>query len=385
MTLDAPASLAFVAPDEYPMIREAADRLLDDHAAAAVEDWPAIHAALAEAGLLAAPMRDVDGAMDDARVVALVAESIGERGLVSPFVVSCAVAGRALERAGWRAISDAGARIARAELIATVAWYEDDGLLLGAAPSARLRHVADGLVLDARKRAVPFGAQAGLLLVPARLDAESVLLAIEVDRGGAAARLAKGGIGIAPCETIDGQPAAEIRFDGLAVDAGAILARGKEADRLLAWMRDAWIAANCADALGAMRRLVSMTGEYLGMRQQFGTPIGQNQALRHRFVELHLAIREVEATCEYAAVSIDRVDAAAQRARAVDVAHHAAARAAWRIAQECVQMHGGIGMAAETPVGGYFKRLLGFALRCGDEDVALARLAAFPTAAGSAA
>src|SRR5690606_40731562 len=163
MTLDAPASLAFVAPDEYPMIREAADRLLDDHAAAAVEDWPAIHAALAEAGLLAAPMRDVDGAMDDARVVALVAESIGERGLVSPFVVSCAVAGRALERAGRRAASDAGARIARAELIATVAWYEDDGLLLGAAPSARLRHVADGLVLDARKRAVPFGAQAGLL------------------------------------------------------------------------------------------------------------------------------------------------------------------------------------------------------------------------------
>ena len=87
------------------------------------------------------------------------------------------------------------------------------------------------------------------------------------------------------------------------------------------------------------------------------------------------AIREVEATCEYAAVALDRADAPA-RARAADIAHHATVRAAWKVSQECVQMHGGIGMAAETPVGGYFKRLLGLALRCGDEDAALARLAA---------
>src|SRR5690606_31060489 len=99
----------------------------------------------------------------------------------------------------------------------------------------------------------------------------------------------------------------------------------------------------------------------------------------HRFVDLHLAIREVEATCEYAAVALDRADAPA-RARAADIAHHATVRAAWKVSQECVQMHGGIGMAAETPVGGYFKRLLGLALRCGDEDAALARLAAHASA-----
>ena len=380
MTIDATAScaaLAFVAPDEYPMIREAAARLLDDHAGATGARWPAAHVALANAGLLAAPMRDVDGAMDDARVAALVAEAIGERDIVSPFAVSCAVAGCALERAGWPAASRHAARIASGESIATLAWYEDDGLLLGAAPAARLHPSADGFVLDGCKRAVPFGAQASLLLVPAMADAERVLVAIA-----SGARDAAGGMEITPRETIDGQPAADIRFDRLAVEAEAILARGREADRLLAWMRDAWLAANCADALGAMRRLVAMTGEYLGVREQFGAPIGQNQALRHRFVDLHLALREVEATCEYAALGIDRADAEAERARAVGIAHHATARAAWRIAQECVQMHGGIGMAAETPVGGYFKRLLGFVLRCGDEDIALARLAtaAMPSA-----
>src|SRR5690606_12258263 len=181
-----------------------------------------------------------------------------------------------------------------------------------------------------------------------------------------------------PCATVDGMPSADLRFEAFAIGANAVVARGADAERLLAWMHDAWRVASFADALGAMRRLVEMTGEYLRVRQQFGAAIGQNQALRHRFVDLHLAIREVEATCEYAAVAIDRADAQG-RAHAVDIAHYASLRAAWRVAQECVQMYGGIGMAAETPVGAYFKRLLGLALRCGDEDAALARLAAAAT------
>ncbi len=259
-----------------------------------------------------------------------------------------------------------------------MAWYEEDGLPLGVAPHARLAPSADGYILDGRKRAVPFGAEAGLLLVPATMGADPVLVAVDTGIGvdaAATGQRAAGRIDIAPCETIDGQPAADIRFDSLGLAPSALVARGDEAERLLAWMLDAWRVASFADALGAMRRLVEMTGEYLQVRQQFGAAIGQNQALRHRFVDLHLAIREVEATCEHAAVAIDAADAGA-RAHAVDIAHYATVRAAWLVAQECVQMHGGIGMAAETSVGAYFKRLLGLALRCGDEDAALARLAA---------
>lgn len=372
----ATTALAFVAPDEHPMIREAAGRLLDDHAGPSAARWAETHAALAAAGLLAAPMRDVEGAMDDARVAALIAEAIGERNIVSPFAVSAAVAARGLERAGWpAAAAGIGRRLAGGELVATIAWYEDDGLLLGTMAGTRLDPAAGGLVLTGCKRAVPFGAEAGLLLVPAMADGEQVLLGIGNGAEAAGAATGATGIEVASCGTIDGQPAADIRFDGFPVTAAAIISRGAQADALLAWMRDAWLAVNFADALGAMRRLVDMTGAYLGVRQQFGAAIGQNQALRHRFVDLHLAIREVEATCEYAAVAIDRADAA-ERARAVGIAHYATVRAAWRIAQECVQMHGGIGMAAETPVGGYFKRLLGLTLRCGDEDAALARLAA---------
>ncbi len=371
-------TLAFVAPDEYSMIRDAAARLLDDRAGVPAERWAQVHAALADAGLLAAPMRDAEGGMDDARVVAIVAEEIGRRGVVSPFGISAAVAARAIERAGWAGAGAIGPRLAAGELVATVAWHEDDGLPAIDAPAVRLAPAGDGFALDGHKRAVPFGAEAGLLLVPATMDAGHALVALQVDAQ-AQATAGAGRLEVVPAPAIDGMPSADIRFDALPIPASAVVARGEDARGLLGWMRDAWRVASCADALGAMRRLVEMTGEYLRVRQQFGAPIGQNQALRHRFVDLHLAIREVEATCEYAAVSLDRADAQA-RAHAADIAHYATVRAAWRVSQECVQMHGGIGMAAETPVGGYFKRLLGFALRCGDEDAALARLAARTTA-----
>src|SRR5690606_3340968 len=293
---------------------------------------------------------------------------------VSPFGISAAVAARAIERAGWAGAGAIGPRLAAGELVATVAWHEDDGLPAIDAPAVRLAPAGDGFALDGHKRAVPFGAEAGLLLVPATMDAGHALVALQVDAQ-AQATAGAGRLEGVPAPAIDGMPSADIRFDALPIPASAVVARGEDARGLLGWMRDAWRVASCADALGAMRRLVEMTGEYLRVRQQFGAPIGQNQALRHRFVDLHLAIREVEATCEYAAVSLDRADAQA-RAHAADIAHYATVRAAWRVSQECVQMHGGIGMAAETPVGGYFKRLLGFALRCGDEDAALARLAA---------
>lgn len=366
--------LAFVAPDEYSMIRDAAARLLDDHVD---RTWAQVHAALADAGLLAAPTRDAEGGMDDARVASIVAQEIGGRGIVSPFGISAAVAARALERAGWAGASTIGARLAAGELVATVAWHEADGLPLGTAPTVRLAASGDAFVLDGCKRAVPFGAEAGLLLVPATADFGRALVAVDIGAASAAGAAA-GRLEATPCATVDGMPSADLRFEAFAIGANAVVARGADAERLLGWMHDAWRVASFADALGAMRRLLEMTGEYLRVRQQFGAPIGQNQALRHRFVDLHLAIREVEATCEYAAVALDRADAQA-RAHAADIAHYATVRAAWRVSQECVQMHGGIGMAAETPVGGYFRRLLGLTLRCGDEDAALARLAAYAT------
>src|SRR5690606_23750025 len=114
-----------------------------------------------------------------ARVASLVAEAIGGRAVVSPFGISAAVAARAIERAGWAGAPATGPRLASGELLATVAWYEDDGLPLGAAPTVRLASCADGFLLDGCKRSVPFGAEAGLVLVPSTMGMERVLVAVE--------------------------------------------------------------------------------------------------------------------------------------------------------------------------------------------------------------
>src|SRR5690606_10331623 len=152
---------------------------------------------------------------------------------------------------------------------ATVAWYEDDGLPLGPAPTVRLAPSAGRFLLERCKRSVPFGAEAGLVLVPATIGTERVLVAVHAgarapSAAAAALREGVGRIEVAPCGTIDGLPAADIRFAALALDAAAVVARGSAAESLLAWMRDAWLVVSFADALGAMRRLVDMTGEYLG-------------------------------------------------------------------------------------------------------------------------
>jgi len=62
------------------------------------------------------------------------------------------------------------------------------------------------------------------------------------------------------------------------------------------------------------------------------------------------------------------------RSRVVASARHVVLRAGWKVSQEAIQMHGAIGMANETPLGGYFKRILALTLWLGDEDAALDRL-----------
>jgi alkylation response protein AidB-like acyl-CoA dehydrogenase len=160
-------------------------------------------------------------------------------------------------------------------------------------------------------------------------------------------------------------------FDGI-VTADHMLATGDDARRLAAWCRDAWLATLCADAIGAMATLVRMTGDYLKVRQQFGQRLSFYQVLQHRYVDMDMALTEARTVAEWAAGLLD-TDRDDERSVAVTTAHFIVVRATTKVSQESVQLHGGIGMAQETSVGRYFKRLLTLPLLFGDEDAAAAR------------
>ena len=110
------------------------------------------------------------------------------------------------------------------------------------------------------------------------------------------------------------------------------------------------------EACGAMAALVEQTREYLTTRQQFGVPLSKFQVLQHRLVEMFNEAAMSKAVVYRAAATIDGADAAT-RAKAAAAAKAQVGRSGRFCGQEAVQLHGGMGMTDELPVGHYFKRL----------------------------
>ena len=132
-------------------------------------------------------------------------------------------------------------------------------------------------------------------------------------------------------------------------------------------MIDQGIAALASEAVGAMAVLVDSTLEYLKTRQQFGRPIGTNQALQHRMVDMYIALDEARSMALYGALMLREGDAAARR-KALSATKIEIDRTAKRVGQEAVQMHGAMGVTEELAVGHYFKRLSMIATTFGDSD-----------------
>jgi alkylation response protein AidB-like acyl-CoA dehydrogenase len=343
--------LIFVPREEYALLADTLDRLLPD-AAGLPTDWQALWADLAASGALAAGLSEADGGLDDARAVSVVAERLGQHGAVSPFIVSSAVVARVLAKAPGAAAFDASrARLADGSAVATLALLADRPLAI--------ENASGGYKVSGACKLVSFGAEADHVLVEGATADGKVILAL---LSGSARHVERAVVGI------DGFPYADIRFDGV-VPADQVLAIGDDACRLASWCRDAWLATLCADAVGAMATLVKMTGDYLKVRQQFGQRLSSYQVLQHRYVDMDMALTESRTVAEWAAGLLDAGSDDARRA-AVTTAQFVVARAATRVSQESVQLHGGIGMAQETPVGRYFKRLLTLPLLFGDEDAA---------------
>jgi alkylation response protein AidB-like acyl-CoA dehydrogenase len=118
---------------------------------------------------------------------------------------------------------------------------------------------------------------------------------------------------------------------------------------------DVGLAALCAEAVGCMEQLISMTAEHLRGRRQFGRPIGTFQALQHRIAEMAIATEQARSAALLAAAHLDGGRAA--RRKAVSAAKAMIGRSGRTVGQYAVQLHGGMGMTDELAVGHYFKRL----------------------------
>ncbi len=304
----------------------------------------------------------------------IVMQAFGRALVVEPYV-STAVLGRELVLGGdetqKRALLPA---LAEGKLLLAFAHTEPRARYDLAQVETRAVKDGGGFVLDGHKAVVMHAAGADKLIVSARTgggarDRDGISLFL-IDRD------AKG-LTLRPYPTVDGLRAAEVTLDRVHVEAEAALG---PIDGALAGIEravDHAIAAVSAEAVGAMTALLDASREYLGTRTQFGVPIGSFQVLQHRLVDMFMEQELAKSASYLAAAGVADEDPVA-RARLASAAKARIGKAGRFIGQAAVQLHGGMGMTDELPVGHYFKRLTMIDRQFGDRDHHLRRLARLP-------
>ena len=153
----------------------------------------------------------------------------------------------------------------------------------------------------------------------------------------------------------------------LADAPGRRIASGEAAERAVAAALAAGAAMVAAEQLGLAERCLEITVAYLKERRQFGRQIGSFQALKHRVADLWVGITQARAAARYAAACLASGDR--DTPVAIALAKAACSDIAVRAAQECLQLHGGIGFTWEHPTHLYLKRAksssIGFGTRTG--------------------
>lgn len=155
--------------------------------------------------------------------------------------------------------------------------------------------------------------------------------------------------------TVDGRSAAELTVNNLLVPKDDLLAHGPDADAMLETIIDHTLLAQVAEMVGAMRVLLDTTVEYTKERKQFGAPLASFQVLQHKMVEMLMASELARSLMYAAAIKLrDDTDDARFYVAAAKVKADKCARL---VAQNAVQLHGGIGTTDEYKVGHYLKHV----------------------------
>ncbi len=314
---------------------------------------PANWALLAEIGLLGVALPEASGGLGGGPVeIMVMMEALG-RGLVpEPVFATTVVAARILAALGGGEQEALLAQVVAGTAHPAFAWAEPMSRFALDRPACRGGETVTGV-----KTFVTGGTAATHFLVSAR-DDDGVAGVWLVDASAP-------GITRRAYRTLDGLPALELGF----VDVPARRLPGDFA-ALAAAIDGARLAA-CAEMVGIMQTLLDTTVDYLKTRHQFGVAIGSFQNLQHRAVDLYV-LMELSRSHLYAATA-----AAAGKEiglpQVIAGAKAFIARSAITLGEECIQMHGGMGVTDELIIGHGHKRLLVLASLFGDSDHELRR------------
>lgn len=326
----------------------------------------------AELGWTAVPFAEDDGGFDGGAIEIMVIMQLFGRGLVvEPYLANIVLAGGILGRAANAEQKEKWLHpIIAGELQATLAFVEPQSRY----DIANIATVAavDGEAwrLNGNKGFVLNGGNAGLIIVPARsgggqTDRDGItLFAVPADSKG---------ITCNAYATVDGLRAAEITFEDVRADAGAVLGEVGGGFAVLDAVIDEATLAVCAEAVGIMQVLRVKTLEYSKSRVQFGVPIGSFQVLQHRMVDMLTDCEQSVSLLLWA--TMVSASGSAEAKRAISAIKYQVGTAGRKVGQDAVQIHGAMGVSWELDIAHYFKRLTTIGQMFGNADWHLDKLA----------
>ncbi len=327
----------------------------------------------AELGWTSVPFSEDDGGFDGGPVdMMVVMERFGRGLVVEPYLANVILAGGVLKRAATAEQKERWLHpIVAGELQSALAFAEPQARYDIANVATAASADDDGWVLSGSKGYVLNGSNANLLVVPARTSGS------QTDRDGItlfAVDTAAQGLSCTDYATVDGHQAAELHLDKVRVDAGAVLGKVDGGFAALEATIDDATLAVCAEAVGIMQILKDKTIEYSKNRVQFGVPIGSFQALQHRMVDMLMDCEQSQSLLMWAVM----VNAAGgeDAKRAISAIKYQVGTAGRKVAEEAVQLHGGMGVTWELDIAHYFKRLIAITQIFGNADWHLDKLAA---------
>lgn len=354
----------FAFSQEQQMLQDSVSRYLqknydfDTRQALVASDAPwskDVWRQFAELGLMALPFSEDQGGLGGSTSDCVAfATTFGKHLVVEPYISSTMLAGAALASGENDTAQNWIEKLVSGEAVAAFAYEEGQGTAHITQTQMTAKQDQAGFLLSGEKRLVIAGAEADILVVVAKISGSGQIGLFLVDQN-------TSGLDVRSYNTIDGRSAANIRFDQVAVPAGAVLSQ--DANDILDNLLARAIIVQSAEAVGAMRALLELTGEYAQTRKQFDVPIASFQAVAHRLADMKMNYSKALATLTYTTAL---ADSGSLSIRDVAVLKGQIGKLGRAVGEASIQTHGGVGMTDELSVSHYHKRLLSYDAQFGD-------------------
>lgn len=312
----------------------------------------AIWKQFAELGWLGIPFAEADGGFGGGPVeTSLLMEAFGTAMVLEPYLSTVVLAGNA--------VAFAGSAEQKAELLGGI--IGGDLLMSLAYAEAQSGYNLAYVTSTAKKSGAAYSVSGEKVVVLGGQSADKFIVSARTSNGTAdeagislfVVDAKAAGVTVKAYQTMDGGRGANLSL----VNAPAILL-GQEGQGFAVLERavDYATVAACAQALGEMDSSFKKTLAYVKTREQFGKPIGSFQVIQHRLVDMFTHTETSRSMLFMAGMRVSSSNVK-ERKKAVSAAKVYIGQKARLLAQDAVQLHGGIGMTEELDIGHYFRRL----------------------------